>query len=73
MGYNRSGTRRKNRLKRHKRYMQHLAEKAARQQEETTPEKEGLGHKIKDMAEGAIHKVGEAIAGVAEKIKDAIH
>ena len=66
MGYNRSGVRRTARMKRHKQLEARLAKKAAASE---TPAKESLTHKVKELAKGAVEKVGEVIHSVADKFK----
>jgi hypothetical protein len=67
MGYNRSGTRRTARLKRHKREMQRLAAKAEAQQAEGG-QKEGLVAKVKHLAHDAAVKVGAVAKAAVEKV-----
>jgi hypothetical protein len=62
MGYNRSGTRRTARLKRHKREMERLAAKAEGEQ------KEGLVAKAKYLAHDAAVKAGEVAKAAVEKV-----
>ena len=62
MGYNRSGTRRTARLKRHKREMERLARKAEAGQQE------GLVAKVKHLAHDAAAKVDEVAKAAVEKV-----
>ena len=64
MGYNRSGTRRTARMKRHKREMERLAAKAGAEGEP----KEGLVAKVKHLAHDAAAKVGEVAKAAVEKV-----
>ena len=71
MGYNRSGTRRKQRLKRAKRQEERLARKASA---DTVAEgkgqpKGGLVAGVKKAAAGVAHAVGAAAHAVAEAVK----
>lgn len=65
MGYNRSGTRRTARLRRRKRLENRLAQRMA-------PQKEGVGQKVKRLAEKAAGIVGEALHAAAEKVKNVV-
>jgi hypothetical protein len=67
MGYNRSGTRRKARLKRARREQERLAAKAAAAQ--PPPSGGGLVAKVKDAAEAVAHAVGEAAHKVADAVR----
>jgi hypothetical protein len=64
MGYNRSGTRRTARLKRHKREMERLARKA----EAEGGEKEGIVAKVKHLAHDAAAKVADVAKAAVEKV-----
>src|SRR4051812_40270788 len=70
MGYNRSGRRRTERLKRAKRERARLALKA--QAEAAAPPSEeasrGILAKVKDAAQGVVEAVGSALHTAAEKI-----
>ena len=62
MGYNRSGTRRTARMKRHKREMERLARKAEAGQNE------GVIAKVKHLAHDAAVKVGAVAKAAVEKV-----
>jgi hypothetical protein len=64
MGYNRSGTRRTARLKRHKREMARLAAKA----EAEAGQKEGIVAKVKHLAHDAAAKVADVAKAAVEKV-----
>lgn len=65
MGYNRSGTRRTARLKRHKREMERLARKAAA---EEAGQNEGIVAKVKHLAHDAAAKVADVAKAAVEKV-----
>jgi hypothetical protein len=71
MGHNRAGVRRRARLKRRRREMEHLAEKAARAGEggarEAGAESHGLLGAVKDVAKGVAQTVGGLLRGRSEK------
>ena len=62
MGYNRSGTRRTARLKRHKREIERLAAKAEAGQQE------GIVAKVKHLAHDAAAKVADVAKAAVEKV-----
>jgi len=73
MGYNRAGERRKARLKRHRREVARLQARAEQQPEaESTAQPQGFGARVKELAQEAVGKVGEAVHAVAQKVKDAV-
>lgn len=69
MGYNRGGKRRTDRLRRRKRYDNRLAAQRAAPE---TPPKEGLGQKMKHLAQAAAGKIGDAVHAAVEKVKQAV-
>ena len=71
MGHNRAGVKARLKLKRRRREEARLAAKAAAPAEQTS----GAGkvvQKVKELAEGAVKKVGAAMEAAAHKIKDAV-
>lgn len=72
MGHNRAGVKARLKLRRRRKEEARLARKAAAPAEGTS----GVGQvvqKVKDLAEGAVKKVGEVMEAAAHKLKDATH
>jgi hypothetical protein len=73
MGYNRSGTRRKQRLKRAKKHEERLAKKAEAGQGAPAGESHGLAAGVKKAAAGVAHAVGAAVHKVADALTGKKH
>jgi hypothetical protein len=69
MGYNRGGKRRTDRMRRRKKYENRLAQKMAT---EETPHVEGMGQKMKHLAQEAVSKVGDVLHSAVEKVKSVV-
>ena len=72
MGHNRAGVKARLKLKRRRREDARLARKAAAPAEGTSGAG-GVVQKVKNLAEGAVKKVGAVMEAAAHKIKDAVH
>lgn len=69
MGYNRGGARRTARLRRRKRLENRLVRKVSGNE---SPPREGLGQKVKHLAQDAAAAVGSVLHAAAEKVKKVV-
>ena len=69
MGHNRAGVKARLKLRRRRKEEARLARKAAVPEEKPSG---GVVQKVKELAEGAVKKVGKVMEAAAHKIKDAV-